>query len=382
MAIERQSTRKFADRILCIQIEPNNDAIVLNISDGGLGFFALSPMTHMGTIYFSYLENGQRIQASGEIVWTDSTKKTGGLSFASLPRANRERILNWVYQAGTPKTTGATPRAAIPTTSESPLSSGMPLPQSETPGFALFEDTAQHARYNSDWETGQPNSGKKFFSGFLTGGLVSGILLTILLFVYGGQSSALLNDLKARVGVSPVRQSASAEQSTTAAPSATAIQPPTANPSPQVPSGLPPSANVETPTTPAPLTASSEVSKANDAPAKNSTEPLPAIERVKPAPAATTPKVSEPGEEDLVLAQPYLNNKSGPAGNAVAVRLLWSAVEKGNVQAEITLANLYSHGNGVTKSCDQARVLLRAAAKKGSNEASQDLAEIVRTGCR
>jgi hypothetical protein len=382
MAIERQSTRKVADRILCIQMEANKDAIVLNISDGGLGFFALSPVTNLGTIYFSYLENGQRIQASGEIVWTDSTKKTGGLSFASLPRGNRERILNWVNQAGTPKTTRATPQGAIPTPSESPLSFGMPLPQSETPGFALFEDTAQQARYNWDWETGQPNSGTKFFSGFLTGGLVSGILLTILFFLYGGQSSALLNDLKARVGVSPVPQSATAGQSTTAAPPATAIQPLTASPSPQVPSGLPSSANVETPPTSAPLTASSEVSKTNDATAKNSTDPLPASEEVKPAPAASTPKVSAPGEEDLALAQPYLNNKSGPAGNAVAVRLLWSAVEKGNVQAEITLANLYSHGNGVKKSCDQARVLLRAAARKGSSEASQELAEIIRTGCR
>jgi TPR repeat protein len=72
----------------------------------------------------------------------------------------------------------------------------------------------------------------------------------------------------------------------------------------------------------------------------------------------------------------------GHTGSATATRYLWAAVEKGNVQAEITLADMYARGEGVTKNCNQAQVLLRAASKKGSNEASQELAQLIRTGCR
>ena len=60
---------------------------------------------------------------------------------------------------------------------------------------------------------------------------------------------------------------------------------------------------------------------------------------------------------------------------------LWSQVGQGNTSAEVTLAKLYLIGGGVTKNCDQARVLLRAAAKKGNPEASSKLSQITRQGC-
>jgi hypothetical protein len=252
----------------------------------------------------------------------------------------------------------------------------MPLSQSETPGFALFEDTAQRVRDTWYPEMSFPNSGTKFFSGLLIGAILSAILMAILLFVYSNQIVVPLNEWRARIGVSPSPQSATAPPPEAAAP------PSAADPSSQVPSGLPPSASLEVPPASGPLSASSEDSKSTDPAAKNPAPTPPAVDHVTPAPADSLPKTAAPGEEDLALAQPYLRNKSGPAGNAVAVRLLWSAVEKGNVQAEITLANLYSHGDGVKKSCDQARVLLRAAAKKGSSEASQELAQIIRGGCQ
>jgi len=66
---------------------------------------------------------------------------------------------------------------------------------------------------------------------------------------------------------------------------------------------------------------------------------------------------------------------------AVAVRLLWAAVEKGNADAEVALAGLYRQGKGVAKNCDQARILLSTAARKGSAEGQKHLAELVREGC-
>jgi TPR repeat protein len=66
----------------------------------------------------------------------------------------------------------------------------------------------------------------------------------------------------------------------------------------------------------------------------------------------------------------------------VASQLLWSAVEKGNSTAETTLADLYLRGDGVTRNCAQARVLLSAASSKGNPEAMQKLQELNRNGCR
>jgi hypothetical protein len=66
---------------------------------------------------------------------------------------------------------------------------------------------------------------------------------------------------------------------------------------------------------------------------------------------------------------------------AEEVRALWQEVGKGNTSAEVTLAKLYLIGGGVTKNCDQARVLLRAAAKKGNSEAITKLSQITRQGC-
>jgi TPR repeat protein len=63
------------------------------------------------------------------------------------------------------------------------------------------------------------------------------------------------------------------------------------------------------------------------------------------------------------------------------VPVLWEAVKKGSVAAEVMLADLYARGDGVTKSCTQARVLLAAAAKKGNREALEKLPAIERGGC-
>jgi len=66
---------------------------------------------------------------------------------------------------------------------------------------------------------------------------------------------------------------------------------------------------------------------------------------------------------------------------AVAVRLLWAAVEKGNAEAEVALAELYRDGKGVPRNCDQARILLSAAARKGSAEAQKHLVELRQESC-
>ena len=48
---------------------------------------------------------------------------------------------------------------------------------------------------------------------------------------------------------------------------------------------------------------------------------------------------------------------------------LWKAVKRGNVSAEVALANLYLQGKSVPQNCEQAHVLLQMASTKGSKAA-------------
>ena len=48
---------------------------------------------------------------------------------------------------------------------------------------------------------------------------------------------------------------------------------------------------------------------------------------------------------------------------------LWKAVKRGNVSAELALANLYLQGKSIPQSCEQAHMLLQTASTKGSKAA-------------
>ncbi len=84
---------------------------------------------------------------------------------------------------------------------------------------------------------------------------------------------------------------------------------------------------------------------------------------------------------EFLAAQNILKSGARESELGEAVRLLWIAVEKGNSNAEIALAGLYSTGEGVTKNCDQTRILLAAAARKGNVEAQRKLESFSQDAC-
>jgi hypothetical protein len=90
------------------------------------------------------------------------------------------------------------------------------------------------------------------------------------------------------------------------------------------------------------------------------------------------------GEEELTTAEKYLNrsNYGAARDNQQAAEWLWKAVGKGNLTATMTLSDLYLRGNGVPKSCDQARLLLVAAARKGKASAAERLRNLQAFGCQ
>jgi hypothetical protein len=71
-----------------------------------------------------------------------------------------------------------------------------------------------------------------------------------------------------------------------------------------------------------------------------------------------------------------------PRSEGESIASLWGGVRGGSVSAELSLAERFIRGHGVAKNCDQARVLLRAAANKGTREARLRLYQLESASCR
>ena len=107
--------------------------------------------------------------------------------------------------------------------------------------------------------------------------------------------------------------------------------------------------------------------------------PKTAIPEEKSLPEASTGN----GAEELSLAQRYLNGTSGQRrDSAEAAKWLWKSIAKHNAEASLLLSDLYLRGDGVSKNCDQARVLLDAAALRGVKDAGPRLRHLQAFGCQ
>jgi len=93
------------------------------------------------------------------------------------------------------------------------------------------------------------------------------------------------------------------------------------------------------------------------------------LEAPPPKPASKP----EPGQQELARAL----TASDPAA---AAAWLWKATSRGNPEAPVRLADLYIKGKGVPRSCEQALVLLRAAATKENAPARNRLAALYANG--
>jgi TPR repeat protein len=83
------------------------------------------------------------------------------------------------------------------------------------------------------------------------------------------------------------------------------------------------------------------------------------------------------GLSEYGRAEQYLNGTNGVTQDSgEAAEWFWRSLEAGDTDAAIPLADLYVAGNGVSRSCTQAHILLDLAARKGNAEAAKKLAQL------
>jgi len=118
--------------------------------------------------------------------------------------------------------------------------------------------------------------------------------------------------------------------------------------------------------------------------AKNASAPVAVTADTKSKPSEPIAPASTIGAQAIPTAGHFISHRV--ADETVKTPSdpveLWKKVQRGNIGAEIELAKLYLEGTGVAQSCDQAHVLLLAAAKKQSGEARNLLTGVYPQRCR
>src|SRR5207237_8976353 len=98
----RRFLRKVPNEPAFIQIERDEVGKVLNVSEGGLSFRSVTPVPKNLPVYFWFSFNlKDRIEAMGEVAWTDLSRTVGGLRFTQISQAGRARIQNWLSRLRT-----------------------------------------------------------------------------------------------------------------------------------------------------------------------------------------------------------------------------------------------------------------------------------------
>ena len=98
----RRSPRTILGSLAYITFESNTGGIVVNISDEGLCFHTIAPVGQNETIHFWFSAGGRRVEAEGRLIWTDDTRKSGGLRFGALSGEASQQIRNWIVQSSEP----------------------------------------------------------------------------------------------------------------------------------------------------------------------------------------------------------------------------------------------------------------------------------------
>jgi cell division protein FtsN len=299
----RQTPRTTVNRLAYINLDLNNGAIVLNVSNGGLCFHSVDPVQPSETIRFWFLDHNHRIEADGKVAWMDETQKTGGLRFTTLSTEARLQIHDWISQPATPPPGGrSAPSPSLP---------------SELPVFnARRPDRNAVGNSSAALEVRSPNiKAPVLLSGF-SGGLVFGILIsalvaaTFLLHAYRREFGNSLIHLGERLGaryqpqtVSPAPNAVSPAPKVTPLPERVPTHPLTKSVRPQ-------QAKIEVPPpVSVPRAATITASATATAPAISSRPPPTSLPTTSIEPDAS--HIS-----DKVGAVPELGSASHPSGHA------------------------------------------------------------------
>ena len=140
----RKNPRTPIRRLAYVNLEPyDNGGVITDISPDGLRFHLVKPVEHGGVVRLSILLGAtNHVDAVGELVWMDASRKVGGVRFTVLPAGAAEKILDWAKSSDTVNTATAARRSGA---NGAPVSNQAPMPPSQAkPDVATNVTRDQH----------------------------------------------------------------------------------------------------------------------------------------------------------------------------------------------------------------------------------------------
>ena len=379
----RRQKRGPLEEFVFIQIDRDEGGRVLNVSEGGLSFEVFSPIPQNGPLYFWFSPNlRERIEAFGEVAWTDAARKVGGLKFLKIRPQDRERIGAWAEQVSKTESPQRQPIAfarpipeisAIPPREPAVSLTSLALGESSSPA-PLQDNVASGGGVPEASE-----SRNSFYSARLVP-LERFLTATRRQFILGVLVGLLVS---AAVAIPAFKYSANKKQITAlpAEPSPTVV----AKPNVQLD---PPQAASASEVAHAPLTVltNSAAGKAQRT-VSGASQPYdpfgstPSQTHVSQTHAESPRRFSgDPPTSTSVQLQPENPRGTSTKKMTATPQQLWASVQSGNTKAAVALADLYIRGDGVPMNCNQARVLLLVASEKSNTEAIRKLRELDKAG--
>ena len=406
---KRVIVRRRTQQLVYLELGRDNGGVMLNLSEDGCGFQAITPVKIGETRFGFQISGGRRIAGEAEVMWVDDVGIMGGLRFLNLPLEARKQIRRWLEETNAPEEYGAFEPSA-----QAPLE-GARRGSREYVEAAEAADAARPTDYRPGPTYGAGRGREVAEEVAPPPPAWAHVRAASSPIVHGDQFSAPVFQDDGSYAASRPR-SVALWRGIAALAVATAIAALVVAYQRDVGTSLiwlgetltgKTKASQELPETkPAPVKSSAPALEANtpapqnpggdsalQKPEDRGTEPSTTASR--PAQEAVPPTVAQPRrmeasvgtterQQSMLERQGTQLPKEDPEvwnGNQ-SVESLWGAVQGGSVAAERSLAERFVRGEGVAKNCDQAKVLLRAAANRGSREARLRLYELESGGCQ
>src|SRR5215831_6862004 len=350
----RSHVRKTIAKFGFIQISGDEGGQILNISEAGLCFATFAPLGQVQNVQFWFsLDLRDRIEATGEVAWLDAETKVGGLRFVNVT----ERTLRHIraHSVASPNKEGQLFASALAKADSERAAVKSDAPRSDlSVAFgANSDDASAFQPLDQSVDQNPPVPPLVEFTDLISlqrhlavcrRQLNLGILIGILL------SAAVAIPLAGYFGY---RNRAESSRS----PVAPAVTTP---------------AKVEGPS---PL----NISAPTNAPRATATQPsYPSTPPRNISPVSSSPFSQANRGLDAAsgAAQPRQGDLATAKKSGATPQQLWSAVQAGDTNAAVLLADRYLRGDGVPMNCIQARVLLLAASERNNAAAIKKLHEL------
>jgi hypothetical protein len=109
---KRVIVRRRTQQLVYLELGRDNGGVMLNLSEDGCGFQAITPVKIGETRFGFQISGGRRIAGEAEVMWVDDVGIMGGLRFLNLPLEARKQIRRWLEETNAPEEYGAFEPAA------------------------------------------------------------------------------------------------------------------------------------------------------------------------------------------------------------------------------------------------------------------------------